>query len=232
MKAWLEFLEERFRLFNHTIFADRLPTPEFHITGARTFVGQFRCELKGSGLLRRKETYHLTLSNRYDLPEDVVEDIVIHEMIHFFIHFTRQRDTSVHGKVFRTLMTDINRTHGRHISVSHRCTPEQLASDDAKAHSIVCLCRMTDGRRLVARVSQSKVFEIHKAFSEWDLVETQEWYWVYGSYFNRYRRVLSPRLFPLDEEGMGVIESGTRLEFAVESDGRMILRAAGAPMRR
>lgn len=232
MKAEIGFLEERFGMFNHTIFADRLPVPEFHISGARTFVGQFRCERSGAGLFRRKETYHLSLSNRYDLPEDVLEDVVIHEMIHFLIHYSRQRDTSSHGKIFRKLMTDINRRHGRHITVSHRCTPEQLASDDAKAHSIVCLCTMADGRRLVARVSQSKVFEIHKAFSEWNLVAKQEWYWVYGSYFNRYRRVLSAKLFPVDAEGLAVIESGTRLEFAVESDGRTVLRAAGAPTRR
>lgn len=232
MRAEIGFLEEKFGLYNHTIFADRLPVPEFHISGARTFVGQFRSEKVGIGLLKRKENYHLTLSNRYDLPEDVLEDIVIHEMIHFLIHYSGQKDTSSHGRVFRRLMTDINRLHGRNITVSHRCTAEQLASDDAKAHSIVCLCRMTDGRLLVARVSQSKVFEIHRAFSEWNLVESQEWYWVYGSYFNRYRRVLSAKLFPVDAEGLEVIESGTRLEFATESDGRMVLRAAGAPMRR
>lgn len=226
MKADIDFLEERFMLFNHTIFADRLPVPEFHISGARTFVGQFHCERIGAGFLRKKEIYHLTLSNRYDLPVDVLEDIVIHEMIHFMIHYSRQRDTTSHGPVFRKLMTDINRRHGRHITVSHRCTPEQLASDDAKAHSIVCLCTMTDGRRLVARVSQSKVFEIHKAFSEWNLVAEQQWYWVYGSYFNRYRRILSPKLFPVDAEGLSVIKSGTRLEFAVSPDGRMTLRPA------
>lgn len=232
MKAKISFLEESFRIFNHTIFADRLPVPEFHISGARTFVGQFRCERSGYGLLRRNEKFHLTLSNRYDLPEDVLEDIVIHEMIHFLIHYSRLKDTSSHGAVFRKLMSEINHTHGRHITVSHRCTSEQLASDDAKAHSIVCLCKMTDGRQLVARVSQSKVFEIHRAFSEWNLVESQEWYWVYGSYFNRYRRILCPKLFPVDGEGLKVIESGTRLEFAVESDGRTVLRAAGGPTRR
>lgn len=227
MRATVEFLEERFERFNRDIFHNALPLPEMHISSARTFMGQFRSERRASSLRKTTETYHLTLSDRYEMEERVLEDVLIHEMIHFLIRFRRIKDSSSHGTQFRKLMNEINRTHGRRITVSHRCTKEELASDGAKAHSIVCLCTMTDGRRLVCRVSQSKVFEIHRAFQEWNLVAQEEWYWVYGSYFNRYRRVLTPRLFSVDKEGLEVISSGTRLEFAEVSGGRTILRPAG-----
>ena len=175
--------------------------------------------------------YHLTLSDRYEMEEKVLEDIVIHEMIHYFIHYRKIKDSSSHGPMFRKLMNEINRNFGRHITVSHRCSRKEIASDVAKEHSIVCLCRMTDGRQLVCRVSQSKVFEIHRAFQEWDKVAEEKWFWVYGSYFNRYRRVLTPKLFSVDKEGLDVIESGTPLEFADVSGGKTILRPAGRIMR-
>ncbi len=227
MRATIEFLEDRFTRFNLDIFNGTLPIPLMHISQARSFMGQFKVERQPSLLRKTKETYHLTLSCRYDLDESTLEDIVIHEMIHFLIHYKKIKDTSSHGIHFRKLMSEINRRFGRHITVSHRCSKEELESDGAKAHSIVCLCTMEDGRKLVCRVSQSKVFEIHRAFTEWDKVKTEEWYWVYGSYFNRYRRVLTPRLFSVDKEGLDNIASGTLLEFVEVSGGRTILRPAG-----
>lgn len=231
MRATLEFLEDRFDRFNLDIFRGELPRPLMHISSARSFMGQFKTERKRLLPGKQQETYHLTLSDRYDLDAAVLEDIVIHEMIHFFIHFRKIKDDSSHGPQFRKMMNDVNRTFGRHITVSHRCSKQELESDSAKAHSLVCLCTMSDGRKLVCRASQSKVFELHRAFQEWDKVVEEEWYWVYGSYFNRYRRVLTPRLFSIDAEGLGVIESGTRLEFVVVSGGRMILRPAGRTLR-
>ncbi len=232
MRSTIEFLEKCFHRFNREIFRNELPLPQMRISSARSFVGQFKVERESSFVgLRKKETHYLTLSNVYDLEEKILEDVLIHEMIHFLIHFRKIRDTSSHGKNFRFLMNEINSKFGRNITVSHRCTKEQLESDQAKAHSIVCLCTMTDGRKLCCRVSQSKVFEIHRAFQEWDKVAEEEWFWVYGSYFNRYRRVLTPRLFSVDSEGIGIIESGTKLEFAEVSGGRMILRPAGPTLR-
>lgn len=232
MRANIDFLTYGFDRFNREIFLEELPMPQMHISSARSFMGQFKVISSGGGILKKRhETYHLTLSNRYDLEKSILEDILIHEMIHFLIHFRKIRDTSSHGRHFRALMNEINKRFGRHITVSHRCTKEQLDSDSAKTHSIVCVCTMTDGRRLACRVSQSKVFEIHKAFQEWDRVVTEEWYWVYGSYCNRWRRVVTPRLFSVDKVGLGIIESGTKLEFVEVSGGRTILRPAKPTLR-
>lgn len=196
--------------------------PQMHISSAKSFMGQFRAEKHGFG--GRNVTYHLTLSSRYDLSETELEDIVIHEMIHFYISHAGLHDSSSHGQIFRRMMNEINRRFNRHITVSHRCTQQQLDSDQTKAHSIVCLCTMTDGRRLFCKVSQSKVFEIHRAFSHWDKVSCQEWYWVYGSFFNRFRRVQTPKLYVIDEEGIAKIKEGTQLEFTTHADGRLTLQ--------
>lgn len=218
----IQFLSSRFDKFNRMIFKTPLPRPMMHISSAKSFLGQFKVERKG--VARINKNYHLILSNRYDLPEDILEDAVIHEMIHFYIHHAGIKDTSSHGQVFKNIMSEINRRFNRHVTVSHRCTPKQLDSDRCKAHSIICLCTMTDGRQLICKVSQSKVFEIFRAFNDWDKVAEQEWHWVYGSYFNRYRRVLTPKLFPVDEEGLSLIKAGTRLVFSVLPDGRMNLQ--------
>lgn len=224
MKADIQFLSDRFQRFNRLIFKQPLPMPQMHISSAKSFMGQFRVEKHGFG--GRNVTYHLTLSNRYDLSVAELEDIVIHEMIHFYINHAGLSDSSSHGQVFRRMMNEINRRFNRHITVSHRCTQQQLDSDKHLAHSIVCLCTMTDGRQLFCKVAQSKVFEIRRAFCDWDKVAHQEWYWVFGSYFNRFRRVQTPKLFQIDNEGIAKIQEGTLLEFKVLSDGRLSLRPA------
>ena len=213
MRPNLEFLEDRFFIYNRKIFNSELPKPMMHISSARSFMGQFKVVRNRTQLGKAKDSYHLTLSNRYDLEENVLEDVLIHEMIHFLIHVRRIKDTSSHGLNFRKLMNEINEIYGRHITVSHRCTKAELESDASKAHSIVCLCTMTDGRKLICRVAQSKVFEIHRAFQEWDKVEKEEWYWVYGSYFNRFRKVVTPRLFSVDKEGLDNLTSGNLIKF-------------------
>lgn len=224
MKANLQFLSDSFVRFNKMLFKEPLPTPQMHISSAKSFMGQFRAEK--NGFAGKSVTYHLTLSNRYDIPEEELEDIVIHEMIHFYICHSKVRDTSSHGEAFRHIMNVINKRFNRHITVSHRCTPQQLDSDKNLAHSIVCLCSMTDGRQLFCKVAQSKVFEIHRAFCDWDKVTHQEWYWVFGSYFNRFRRVQTPKLFQIDDEGIAKIQEGTLLEFKALSDGRLTLQPA------
>lgn len=230
MRATLSFLTATFRHFNQLIFQNQLPLPIMRISEARTYMGQFKWVRKKEGYESNNILY-LTMSRRYDLPIETLEDVVIHEMIHLMIHIKNIKDTSSHGNVFKRYMHAINKDYGRHIRVSHRCTPEELESDTKKSHSLMCLCRLTDGRRMICRASKSRVFDIHKAFQSWELIEDEEWYLVYDCRLNCFPRVRVPKLFSADDETVSLIESGVRLEFSVESGGRTILRAA-APTRR
>lgn len=224
MRANLTFLSEKFDLFNKMIFKKPLPRPMMHISSARSFLGQFKTELNGDS--EGRKSYHLTLSNRYDLPEAELEDIVIHEMIHYCISYNNIQDTSSHGKRFQELMNQINTQFGRHISVSHRCTTEQLDSDEVLSRSIVCLCMMKDGRKLLCKPANSRIFFIHRAIECCDDIETEEWYSVYDSYFNRFRKALTPKFYKADETCIGKIKAGKRLVFTESRNGRLSLVVA------
>lgn len=224
MRASLTFLSEKFDLFNKMIFKKPLPRPMMHISSARSFLGQFKTELHGDAA--KKKTYHLTLSNRYDLPETELEDIVIHEMIHYHISYNNLRDTSSHGRLFQKLMNEINTRFGRHISVSHRCTKEQLDSDKVESRSIVCLCMMKDGRKLLCKPANSRIFSVHRTIKECDDIESEEWYSVCDSYFNRFRKTLTPKFYKADETCISKIRAGKKLVFTKSRNGALNLVVA------
>jgi predicted SprT family Zn-dependent metalloprotease len=70
----------------------------------------------------------LRINVKIDLPEEVVQDTILHEMIHYSIAVKQIRDTSAHGKLFRAEMARINAEGNRHIRISYRLSPEQIAS--------------------------------------------------------------------------------------------------------
>jgi predicted SprT family Zn-dependent metalloprotease len=70
----------------------------------------------------------LRINVRIDVPEDVVQDTILHEMIHYSIAVKQIRDTSAHGKLFRAEMARINAEGNRHIRISYRLSPEQIAA--------------------------------------------------------------------------------------------------------
>ena len=64
--------------------------------------------------------YCISVSSYYQLTLEEIDDVLIHEMIHYSIAYTGLKDTSSHGIVFRGMMDKINRTFGRHITISVR----------------------------------------------------------------------------------------------------------------
>lgn len=149
MKPTTEYIEKKFGEFNHLIFGDKLPMLPIQLSNARTYLGMlvFR---KRRSLLGKVEPYdfRLRISTRLDLPETEVEDTIIHEMIHYYIHHNGIKDTSAHGKVFRQLMHEINERFGRHITITHKSTPEQKQqmTDTRRRWHVVAVVRFRDGR--------------------------------------------------------------------------------------
>ena len=149
MKATVDFVRERFDYFNRLCFEGKLEPVPLRVSNARTYLGVCRYR-KRRRLLGGYEMYgfSICISARFDLPEAEIEDTVIHEMIHYYIWQNGIKDTSAHGKVFRSVMDEINRTHGRHITVSHRSSPqlrEQAVDTHRKPH-VIALITFTDGR--------------------------------------------------------------------------------------
>ena len=149
MRASLKFITDSYRQFNRECFAGTLPEVELHVSSSRRALGCLKFRRIRNGRGWRYTDFSIWISNRLDLPQEVIEDTIIHEMIHLYIHVNRLRDTSAHGKIFRTMMDAVNSRHGRRVTVSHRSSAEENASDRAVRDHYICLIRMSGGERFV-----------------------------------------------------------------------------------
>lgn len=118
-----DYVQRRFDEFNAQCFGGELRPIPVRLSRARSFLGQiaYRRERR---LFRRDRfaDFTLRISTHFDLPEDVLDDVILHEMIHYSILSRQIKDTSAHGRLFRSMMNDINSRFGRHITVSYRRT--------------------------------------------------------------------------------------------------------------
>ena len=127
----------------------------------KSYIG--KCEFKRQRLPFGREKrygFRLRFNTRADIPEREMEDTVIHEMIHLYILSRGIRDTSAHGKVFRSMIADINAKYGRHITVSHRMSKDERENMQGMKPSwrLIAIVSMTDGRTgIVATHTQRTV---------------------------------------------------------------------------
>ena len=200
MTPTVEYLEERFDTFNRMCFDGALPRIPIKLSRARTFVGRlvYRPVRDWRGRVVRREDFVLRISTCFDLPEAEVEDTLIHEMIHYWIAWKGIQDTSTHGKVFRAKMKEINELHGRHLTISHKSTPEEQDCDTRVRDHWLCVSQLADGRTALTVVAKPRIARIKRAFRWSPTVRSQTWYHSRDPWFNRFPRCRSPKLFPVD----------------------------------
>lgn len=191
----LTFVADSFNRFNAVLFSSTLPLPKFVITRARTFRGKLCYTVSNSFLKKTARDFEMRISTVFDLPTEEWEDVVIHEMIHLHIAHKKIKDASSHGPVFRKIMTEINRTYGRHIVVSARATEKQLDADKRIRGHYVCLAKFNDGRLGVAPVTKSNIFTLWDEFLKFPEVQTVKWVGTLDPWFNRFPRVRKPKLY-------------------------------------
>lgn len=209
----INFVNTTFSRFNDLIFGAGLPVPKFCMTHARTFRGKLTYRVANAYGRRKCTDFEMRISLDFDLPTDVWEDVVIHEMIHLHIAVNSIKDSSSHGPVFRKLMTEINRRHGRHISVTARTTKEQLDADKRTRGHYLCLAKFSDGRLGVAPVAKSRIFDLWRTFSAWPEVVNVSWIGTVDPWFNRFPRVMSPKLYIADRQEVAQhLKGALRLE--------------------
>lgn len=196
----LAFVKDSFRRFNALMFSGRLPQPEFALTRARTFRGKMTWRTVRSWGSVRNTGFEMRVSVLFDLEKEDWEDVVIHEMIHLHIVANRLRDDSAHGPLFRSIMAEINRTHGRHIAVSSRSTDKERSADSRPRAHFICLARMRDGRLCLAPVAKSRIFSLWDAFSSFPDVAAVRWIGAIHPWFSRFPRVMTPKLYIAAEE--------------------------------
>lgn len=191
----LKFVKVTFEGFNKKIFGDALPVPMFRLTHARTFQGKLCYKRSVMSGRERCSDFEMRISLDFDLPVKDWEDVVIHEMIHLHIAANGLKDSSSHGPVFRKLMYDINRMHGRHITVSAPRTQEQIESDKRVRGHYICLVRFRDGRLGVAPVAKSRIFELWDTFQLWEEISAISWIGSIDPWFNRFPRVMKTKVY-------------------------------------
>ena len=195
MRATLPFLRAKFREYNALCFgSDPLPIPNFRINHARTHLGSYRYSVG------ERQVPVLTLSDCFDLPQQTLEDTIIHEMIHMFIHVKGVKDDAPHGTKFLHIMNSINRRHGRHISVTHKGSEAEKATDLRPRLNIVCLVEFSDGTFGLTVTTEAYVKEIDRTFRQHPQIKAHRWYKAFHSHFNRYQRVRTPRVIRLTSE--------------------------------
>lgn len=200
MTPTVAYLEERFDTFNEMCFEGALPRIPIRLSSARSFIGrlQYRPVRDWRRRIVRREDFILRISTRYDLPEAEVEDTLIHEMIHYWIAWQNLTDSSTHGKLFRAKMQEINSRFGRHLTISHKSSPEELDRDKRVSDHYLCVSRLADGRTAVTVVASTCVRSIRRAFRWSATIRNAQWYISRDPWFNRFPRCRTPKLFPVD----------------------------------
>lgn len=187
MRASLLFIIARFQQFNEAIFHGELPAIPLTVSNARTRAGSFTIRRRrGAGGRWLKPEYSIAISSRFDLPQQEIEDVLIHEMIHYYIALRGINDTSAHGPAFRRIMDDINRLHGRHITVATRLTAEMQQTDRTVRPRVVCAVRLRDGRRGITIVAAPRLRQTLADLPAHFPVDELHAYAVADPYFNRF----------------------------------------------
>lgn len=204
MKITVPYALECFARFNGLCFGNSLPAVPIALTRATTFLGRlcYRKERRMWGTARNRD-FQIRLSSEFDLREREWEDVIIHEMIHLHIASNNLKDTSAHGRLFRSLMDRINKEHGRRITVSHRTSPgtesPRLSRD--RVHC-VCVSTFPDGMKGVTVCSPAMTARIDRGLPESYVLSSRKWYVTADRFFNRFPHSRLPRIYRISAEDL------------------------------
>lgn len=211
MRPDKKWVEAKFRHFNQLCFEGKLPPVAIKITNASSYLGKVTCSKKKTLLGKwRHEDFNLLISNRRDLAEEVLEDTVLHELIHYHILLNGIKDTSPHGKIFRSMMHDFNRRFGRNMSIRHRVTEEEHARNQERRSNLVCVARLKNGKRAVMVAARSCIFKLWNGMESWDIVEDFQWVYTDHPLFSRFPRSRTLKLYKAGEEELTEALKGAR----------------------
>jgi hypothetical protein len=97
-------------------------------------------------------------------------------------------------------MQEINAQHGRHLTISHKSTPEEQDADTRIRDHWFCVSQLADGRTALTVAAQPCITRIRRAFRWSPTVRSSIWYHSTDPWFNRYPHCRSPKLFPVDPD--------------------------------
>ncbi len=205
MKITVQDIERKFDRFNQEIFWGKLPPVPIELSRAKSFLGMCCCQ-KHKNFFGKEEKYNFKLrfSTQIDLSEQEFEDTLIHEMIHYYIGINRLKDTAPHGKIFRHLMQSINEQYGRHITISHKLSEEQmqqLSPPDKRSRivAVVCLRDLRKGIKILPNIPE-KIFGYCTALSKHRDIQSVSLYKSDNIFFHRFPRSCTTKIHLLSSE--------------------------------
>ena len=193
------YIEEKFALFNKQIFQGKLPVLPIVLSDAKTFLGA--CTYKKKKNLFAATTFYdfkLRINKRIDLPEAEIEDVIIHEMIHYYIAYFGLKDTSLHGKVFKQFMNQINARFGRHITISRKMNEKEKEQlyDTKRRWRVIVVLSFTNGKTGVKSLPRvfSKIQDFCYKISRVVEVKSYSLYITDDPYFSRFPTSVALRI--------------------------------------
>ena len=196
----VDYLRQAFEHYNDLIFEGKLPLPKLKWSRAKTRLGQMACIRKMSWGRTKYYDFTISVSNYYNLTTEEIDDVLIHEMIHYSIAYTGLKDTSAHGVVFRGMMDKINRSFGRHITISVRTRNLQARSAQQPKDYLILALKMKDGKYFLSSVNPSAAGKLAISLARAREIAHYAWYQSQDEYFNSMPRVRSLRGRQVSEE--------------------------------
>ena len=189
----IDYLRQAFEHYNDLIFEGKLPVPKLKWSRAKTRLGQMACKRKTSWGRINYYDFTISVSNYYNLTTEEIDDVLIHEMIHYSIAYTGLKDTSAHGVVFRGMMDKINRSFGRHITISVRTRNLQARSAQQPKDYLILALKMKDGKYFLSSVNPSAAGKLAISLARAREIAHYAWYQSQDEYFRSMPRVRSLR---------------------------------------
>lgn len=194
MQVNTEHLKAWFTELNDMFFSGELPVPHLKTGNSRTVLGTMSCRITCHHLLWHRTEYTIRISNYYDRSEDEFRNVLLHEMIHYYIAVKKLRDTSPHGRIFRSIMAQVN-ANGWHVSVQERGRMTVAERNQKVKKVFLILSLMTyDGQRMFAVVNRNYIGKIEYQLQHTPVIKSWEWRISDDSYFRAWTQVRTLRL--------------------------------------
>lgn len=199
----LDYVKQKFQEYNEQMFEGKLQPLPFKISSARTFLGEvrFRREKNPDGTWHYYD-FVFVISDKVDMPEDIVQDTIIHEMIHYYIMSNQMQDNGPHGDIFKSIMKNINVKFNRNISVYHKTTKEDMDNDTEKRQHLICITRLRGNSWGITVANKTKLFYLWDEIPKLPRVVECKWYSSTDPFFNRFRRSSTIKIYAISRQEM------------------------------
>ena len=226
-----DFLTHNFERFNREIFRNELPKVHFICSRARTYAAQY-CYRKAPFTHKTiPESRCIRYSVFHSFPEKVLEEILVHEMLHLYIEVKKLKDSSPHGRIFKTLAAQIREGYGYNVNVSLKTDATQASGNDGNSEEsgvnaracprqFFCLLEFDNGNYGICTVTQAALFR------PWDRLgpafHCKKWKWYVSQHpfflkfpktrqTMRYYDVEKSEIMPLMNEMHELIHQGDHI---------------------